>query len=127
VLPAENRLRRRREFTTAVRQGRRAGRPSLVVHLYRSSATPTYVDLATPAPRVGIAVGRTVGPAVVRNRVKRRLRHVLRDRMAALPPGALLVVRALPGSATASSADLAADLDRALARVLNQESQKGAS
>jgi len=71
-----------------------------------------------PAPRVGLVVGRTVGPAVVRNRVRRQLRHLLRDRVDRLPPGALLVVRALPGAAGAASSALAADLDRALGRVL---------
>jgi ribonuclease P protein component len=134
VLPAENRLRRRREFSTAVRRGRRSGRSLLVAHLYLPSrggggAAPLPTGEADarsgPAapgrPRAGVVVGRTVGPAVVRNRVRRRLRHVLRDRIAVLPAGTLLVVRALPGAAAASSADLAADLDRALARVLAEE------
>jgi ribonuclease P protein component len=114
VLPAENRLRRRQEFTTTVRAGRRAARPLLVVHLGPAAAP----DQGTAAaPRVGFVVGRTVGSAVQRNRVKRRLRHLLRDRMASLPSGARVVVRALPGAAAASSAQLAADLDGALQRL----------
>ncbi len=72
-----------------------------------------------PAPaRVGLVVGKTVGPAVVRTRVKRRLRAVASARVRALPAGALVVLRAGPAAADASSADLAADLDRALARLL---------
>ena len=59
-----------------------------------------------------------MGGAAVRNTVKRRLRHLLRDRLSQLPPGSLLVVRALPPAATASSADLAADLDAVLRRLL---------
>jgi ribonuclease P protein component len=67
-------------------------------------------------PRVGFVVSKAVGNAVVRNRVKRRLRHLLRERVAALPDGCLVVVRANPGAA--DSDDLARDLDRALAAVL---------
>jgi ribonuclease P protein component len=67
---------------------------------------------------VGLVVGKTVGPAVVRNRVKRRLRAVLRARLDRLPPGSVLVVRALPPAGSAPSAALAADLDAGLARLL---------
>lgn len=54
---------------------------------------------------------------MARHRVQRRLRHLLRDRLDAIPSGTLLVVRALPAAAGASSADLAADLDAALGRL----------
>jgi ribonuclease P protein component len=113
VLPAGHRLRRRREFAAAVRRGRRAGRLLLVVHMY--VADGPVEDLAVA--RIGLVVARTVGSAVVRNRVKRRLRHLLRERVNGLPAGALLVVRALPGAATAGSTQLAAELDGALERV----------
>lgn len=69
------------------------------------------------APRVGFVVSKGVGNAVHRNRVRRRLRHLMRERVQALPPASLLVVRALPTSAAATSAELAGDLDRALAKV----------
>lgn len=106
MLPAAHRMRRSRDIDLAVRRGARTGRPTLVVHLLLSAGT----DPAT----VGFAVSRAVGPAVVRNRVKRRLRHLVAARLGTLPPGARLVVRALPPAATASSAELAADLDAAL-------------
>jgi ribonuclease P protein component len=63
-------------------------------------------------------VSKAVGNSVVRHGVVRRLRHVVAARLADLPPGSRLVVRALPASATASSAALAADLDAALRRAL---------
>ena len=116
MLPGEARLTRSQDFTTALRGGRRAGRPLVVVHLGRDDA------LALPAvespAKVGFVTSKAVGPAVVRNRVRRRLRHLMRDRLAMLPPGALVVVRALPASAGASSRELAADVDRALARLV---------
>jgi ribonuclease P protein component len=72
--------------------------------------------------RIGFVVSKAVGPAVTRNLVKRRLRHLFRDRVEALPAGSLLVVRALPPAAQASYAELAAELDRCLARAATAES-----
>lgn len=69
--------------------------------------------------RAGFVVSRAVGGAVVRNRIRRRLRHLVRERLAAVPAGATLVVRALPGAADVSYARLAADLDAAFAAVLS--------
>jgi ribonuclease P protein component len=119
VLAAEQRLRRRDDFAAAIRGGRRAGRGAVVVHL-RTPRPGVDLELetrdASPA-RAGFVVPRTVGGAVVRNQVRRRLRHLVRDRLGLLPPGALLVVRALPGAADRSFRRLAADLDAALDAV----------
>jgi ribonuclease P protein component len=73
-----------------------------------------------PTARAGLIVSRAVGPAVTRNVVKRRLRHLLRPRLAELPAGTVLVVRALPGAASASFVELGEELDRALRRLARQ-------
>lgn len=85
----------------------------MVVHVSPSGA-------ATDAPSVGFVVSKAVGNAVVRNRVKRRLRALVRDRMTSLPPGSLVVVRALPASAEADFARLGVDLDACLGRSLSR-------
>lgn len=72
--------------------------------------------MPTNAARVGFVVPRAVGGAVVRNRVRRQLRHLMRARLAELPAGSSVVVRALPAAATVSATILAADLDAALSR-----------
>jgi ribonuclease P protein component len=69
-------------------------------------------------PQIGLVVSKAVGPAVTRNRVKRRLRHLSRERIDSLPGSAVLVVRALPPAGSASSARLGQDLDKALGRLL---------
>ena len=51
-----------------------------------------------PAARVGLVVSKAVGNAVARNQVKRRLRHLVRERLAAAPGLGVLVVRALPAA-----------------------------
>jgi ribonuclease P protein component len=64
-------------------------------------------------------VSKAVGNAVVRNQVRRRLRHLVRPRLAELPAGALVVVRALPAAALSAYAALGADLDTALDAALD--------
>ncbi|MBW4719475.1 ribonuclease P protein component [Saccharothrix obliqua] len=116
MLPAANRLTRSQDFGLVVRRGRRAGRPRLVVH----ALVPATDPLAQPTlecSKVGFVVSKAVGNSVVRHRVSRRLRHVVRDRLDALPPGTSLVVRALAPAAAASSAELGEDFDAALRRL----------
>jgi ribonuclease P protein component len=114
VLSADHRLTDSDGFRRTVRNGRRAGCSTLVVHLWVDRAS-------SPGPaRVGFTVGKTVGDAVTRNRVKRRLRHLTREHLPALeelPGRAALVVRALPAAADASYAVLGSDLARTLERV----------
>jgi ribonuclease P protein component len=86
----------------------------LVLHAALAGET----SLADAPARVGFVVPRAVGPAVTRNLVRRRLRHLLRDRLHRLPAGSRCVVRVLPPAAAASYPALAAALDRALDRVL---------
>jgi len=71
-----------------------------------------------PDVRVGFVVARSVGSAVVRNRIRRRLRHLMRTRLAGLPSGISIVVRAQPSVAELPADRLAADLDKALSRAL---------
>lgn len=113
MLPRHHRLTRPREFSAVLRggHGRRAGTALLVVH------SRTGTDPGQPA-RVGFIVSGAVGNSVVRHRVTRRLRALFQHRMAVLPGGTDLVVRANPAAAAASSAELASALDRALERVL---------
>jgi ribonuclease P protein component len=131
VLPSENRLRRRQDFSTAVKRGRRAGKPLLVVHLDREGGRPGPTDRESdcgphaaegiPSARAGFVVSKAVGSAVVRNLVKRRLRHLVRERLPRLPAGSLIVVRALPPAGSATYLDLEHDLDAALRRLLRAE------
>ena len=115
MLPAAARLTSSESFRRCVRAGRRAGSRTVVVHL---DASREGTDSADELPcRVGFVVGKTVGGAVLRNRVRRRLRHLVRDRLAELPPASTLVVRALAGAGDASYDELRADLGRCLGRV----------
>jgi ribonuclease P protein component len=108
VLPAAHRLRASSDFSEVLRRGRRAGRPTLTVHLLPGEGSA----------RAGLVVSKAVGGSVVRHQVARRLRHQLRPLVTALPVGTRLVVRAAPAAATADSATLARDLRAALDRLV---------
>lgn len=122
MLARANRLTSGPTFAVTIRRGRRASRSTLVLHLdvhqgvYRDGHDGP--DAGGPAPRVGLVVGKAVGGAVARNQVKRRLRHIVRERLDRLPGGAVLVVRALPAAGSAPTSVLARDVDAALARLL---------
>ena len=109
MLPRTHRLTSSADFRRATREGRRAGSTTLVVHL-------AVADGTGPA-RVGFVVSKAVGNAVVRNRVQRRLRHLVREHLTSLPGSGVLVIRALPASAQASYPELGDDLGRCLGRV----------
>lgn len=116
MLAGRQRLRRSSDFAAVIRGGRRAGRGSVVVHLTEPTDQhmPARTDGPPPPARAGFVVSKAVGGAVVRNTVRRRLRHLVRDQLTGLAPGTTLVVRALPSAATASYSRLNADLDGAL-------------
>ncbi len=107
-------MRRREDFSAAVRHGDRAGRPLLTGHLLVRAGSED-------PPRAGFIVSKAVGSAVVRNRVRRRLRPVVAGYLRSLPAGSLLVVRAHPPAASARQADLAADLDLVMSRLLRRQ------
>jgi ribonuclease P protein component len=65
--------------------------------------------------RFGISTGRRVGSAVVRNRVRRRLRAVLRRLAVDIARGWDVLIVARPAAASASQAELEATLERLLA------------
>lgn len=67
--------------------------------------------------RIGVAVSKKQIPlATHRNRVRRRLRGLLSDRLEQMQPGSRLVVRVLSNADGAASADLGSDLDSLLQR-----------
>ena len=111
------------DFRHTIRRGARGAQPTLVTHVVLG-ATPSGMGVSEASvPRtggqtsVGFVVSKAVGSAVERNRVKRQLRHLMRERVDGLPRGSRVVVRALPASQSADGTTLAAHLDAALARA----------
>jgi ribonuclease P protein component len=102
--PKAARVRRRREFLKLQRHGRRHHTPCFVV-----------VQAAADGPisRLGVTVSSRVGNAVVRNRVKRIVREIFRERRRLLSALDIVVI-ARPDAAQITHAQAASELERAL-------------
>jgi len=106
------RIRERREFARLTAEGQRARAGVLWC---------TYIldppGITTP-PRVAFALGRALGPAVVRNRVRRQLRAMLQEASSVvrLPAGTYLF-GAKPIAASKSRVELQFDLSGLLDRI----------
>jgi ribonuclease P protein component len=112
VLATRNRLRTSTDFSTTVRSGVRNGRRNVVLY------TAPIGD-GEPS-RIGFIVSKSVGNAVVRNLVKRRLREAGAFSLREYGSGFAIVVRALPASASASWDELLADYNAALAATMKK-------
>ena len=93
-----NRLSRSRDFDTVYRRGQSASTRYLVLHWF-----PRDEDLEG-TPRLGLAVPRSVGSAVVRNRAKRLLREAWRELLETVPAGHDYVLAARAGFAEPAEA-----------------------
>lgn len=122
MLAVKNRITRQDGFGPIIKGGSKAGNDVLVVSLLLGSDS----DNGRPA-RAGIIVGkRHIPRASARNRVKRRLRHLLQPRLSSLPADSQVVIRALSNAADLSSEELAIILDRLLAIALRKASRSRA-
>ena len=95
------RLSRSRDFDTVYRRGRSVSTRFLVLYWFPHEEEPG-------DPRLGLAVPRSAGSAVTRNRIKRRLRETWRALLDQVPAGRdyVLIVRpGLPEAAEARGAD----------------------
>jgi len=100
-------LRRTVDFQRLRRQGRRTTTDALTI-VRSDAARGDDVSL------VGISIKKTIGKAVIRNKIRRRLKAILDERLAGLAP-MRLIVDARPEAALATFAQLRAEVERGLA------------
>jgi ribonuclease P protein component len=93
-----HRLSRSRDFDAVYRHGRSVSTRFLVLYWFARE------EEADAGPRLGLAVPKAVGTAVVRNRIKRRLREVFRARLSELRQDQDYVLVVRPGVAEAAEA-----------------------
>jgi ribonuclease P protein component len=113
------RLRGRSAYHALAQHGRRVRRGAVTLAFL--------ADQTETPPRVGFAVGRRVGPAVTRNRVRRRLRAIMQELAgqaeAGLASGAYLV-GAGPAAATQSYRELKGQVAECLAALESRDGSR---
>jgi ribonuclease P protein component len=84
MLPADQRLRANRDFRLIYARGRSQVHRLAVLYVWRRSGESAQ---SFPGRRIGFVVSKKQGDAVVRNRIKRRLREAVRHRLSDLRDG----------------------------------------
>ncbi|WP_322134646.1 ribonuclease P protein component [Antiquaquibacter oligotrophicus] len=97
-----------RDFRAISRKGRRVSNEHTILHVVSTGSAPS---------RFGFIVTKAVGGAVVRNRVRRRLRAACYSLLPALGVGNDVVIRALPASAEAEWSTLQSEIARGLGSI----------
>ena len=92
-----NRLSRSRDFDAVYRHGRSVSTRFLTLYWFKRDEEPG-------DPRLGLAVPKAAGNAVVRNRTKRQLREIWRAKLEAIPPDNDYVLTVRPGLPEAAEA-----------------------
>ncbi|HET6332749.1 MAG TPA: ribonuclease P protein component [Polyangiales bacterium] len=100
--PRTARLLRRSDFVRVQGKGRRVHTPHFVILLVPSAT-----------PRIGVTVGRRVGGATLRNRVKRLVREVFRLNRELFPSDCDIVLVARPGAERLDYATVKSEVERA--------------
>jgi ribonuclease P protein component len=113
------RLSRSAEFDRVYREGRSHASRHLVLYAFPR-------EEQSDEPRLGVSVGRKVGGAVERNRVKRLLREAFWALGETLPDGHDFVVVARPDAGELARRDGEEGIERALAELLEKAGFRGA-
>lgn len=103
MLPERYRLRRNADIRQVHQEGRRWRHPLFILFVSANNQE---------ASRFAISVSRRIGKAVVRNRCRRRVRDVIRQRLADLEPGWDCLLVARTGLPTASFDEIEAAVDQ---------------
>ena len=108
-----NRLSRSRDFDAVYRQGRSASTRFLVLYWFARGESDG-------EPRLGLAVPKATGNAVARNKIKRQLREIWRERLERVPRARDYVLIAKPGLFEAIEANGFAWLGERVDEVLSK-------
>ena len=108
MLAKANRVTQGADYKAIVRRGTRFVSPNTVTYV-RSNP-------GVEGVRFGFIVSKSVGIAVRRNRVRRRLKAACFELVPLVKPGSDVVVRALPASANVRWVTLLEEISRALSK-----------
>lgn len=108
-----NRVLKTAEFRKVYDNGTRFACPYFVAFMLRHPAEPA---LREDGPRIGFTIPRAVGKAVTRNRIRRRIREMLRMRLGQIDRSFDIVLNPRRIAAEASVEDLTRFVERLVAK-----------
>jgi ribonuclease P protein component len=114
------RLRSHSDFVAVLKHRNKVTSRDLVVHYYAYLKNDEQHASRDSVRRLGLAVSKNVGNAVVRNRVKRRFRQLAVQHEDQLPARCDIVMRAKPRASKASFADLQQQVARLFTEIGNR-------
>lgn len=124
MLPAGHRIRKSKEFSEVFRKGARVGSKKFVIHYFLDHQDAGLSQNMEDDVKVGFVVPKTIGNAVTRNLVKRRLRSFFRPIVKNFPAGARVVVRALPGSQQINFVQITIEIEKLIGRLEKELEKK---
>ena len=119
--PRAARLLKHSDFERVYKQGRRHFSSHMTVfYLRRAEGDSSQGAVGEKSARIGFTVGRVLGGAVERNRIKRRLREVWNERLERVPAGDDYVLIVRPGLVEAAETNGFAWLGKCVDELLEQ-------
>jgi ribonuclease P protein component len=116
------RLRKHADYLRTYAAARK--RQSASMSWFLAPRVPAGPDVAVaPEPRVGLTVGKVLGKATQRNRIKRRMREALRRHVGLLPQGCDLIFHPRRNVLTMEFAQLEAEIVRILEQARTEASR----
>ena len=115
TFPRAARLLKHADFDRVYQQGRRH---------FSSHMTVFYLQQAEGGARVGFTVGRVLGGAVVRNRIRRRLREAVRLQRSLLPGPVDVVINPKKSALAVEFAVLVQEMSRAFEVIARKSAEK---
>ena len=109
--PSRARLLKHADFDRVYKTGKKHFSPHLTVF---------YRERAEGGARIGFTVGKVLGGAVVRNRIKRRLREATRAHLAGLSCAVDVVINPKKTALRVEFSELCAEVGRALEKIQKQ-------
>lgn len=118
MLPLAFRLKRRSDFSRVYSRGRSCATDLIVVYVLPAPVKVRGLEpRAVPELKIGFSVGKKLGGAAARNRVRRLLREAVRPFLLRLKPGYNMIVLARARAGAAQLSDFTAALGTAFARL----------
>jgi len=113
------RLLKHADFEKVYKTGRRHFSGNMTVFYVRRAESSAGAGGAVDSsvPRVGFTVGRILGSAVVRNRIRRRVREAVRQHLFRLTAPVDVVINPKKSALTATFTELAGEVERAFAKI----------